>query len=162
MLILCFVLVYAGIGGLWYSLWRHSVEVKKHNAISLQIQQAFLSYFAEVDDTGVTNFDKSLNNLADCIASKQANIAVASLRGQQSQALKATVEGFEEIAIEENPQAAMFLKALPAKIKKNKVAELGMNLFMQKAMQGGGLGNLLSGSGGNGKSQEYTGRKHRD
>jgi hypothetical protein len=155
MLTLCFIgiLALAGIsaGGIYYNV--------RHNQKSDIVSQAFVDFFCSQDEGGVTDFDKSLYNLAQTIANNQANIMTASIRGRASAATKAIDAGLQEEAQEVDPVSAMIMENLPKKIKKNEYASMAMTSILKKAIEGSGklpAGSSFGDNRSNGKQVKFT------
>ena len=107
--------------------------------------QAFVDFFSLPDnETGLTGFDTSLNNLAQVTAKSQANMIVASIRGNISGAVRGAESALEEQAFEDNPLQASIMTALPKKLSKNPLAQMALAKMvenMSKVPQTSNSGN---------------------
>lgn len=150
MITLCFIAVLTLIGVSSY----HVLQNRRQYTRSNQIIDSFISFVADQDNCGNTALDKSIDNIIKSISQQQASIIVASMRGTAGGAVRSTTAALESEAIETIPEAAI-LSALPKKIQKNPIAQMGLASVIQKIMQGNkGRQNLLG--EGNGTQPRFN------
>lgn len=119
--------------------------VRKYN----DVVQNFKAFFEQPGPDKPSDFQQVADQLSVIFADRVRIAFQAVDRGARGAAQRDINRGLEDVAVEEMPALAI-AQALPKNLKKNPLAEAGLNLLLQRLMSGG----IGGGDGSSGRSTQ--------
>jgi len=122
-------------------------EVRTLNAKLDNYDRAFSAFFTPDSSNQMSPFTSVVDQIATLVAERQAIVTQASIRGALGANQKVLNRELEQVAIQEDPSLAL-ASVLPASLKKNPTALMGLQYLLSR-MKGGGPGAApINGAGG--------------
>lgn len=123
---------------------------KKARSGIQEVGEAFNEYFSADPSTGISPFGQLVEQIAEVQAARLGTTIQAGIRGSLGGQMKGIVPALEAEAVQAYPELGI-AEVLPKSLKKSPVAQVGLQLLIEKLMKGG------AGSGRNGRGSAPAG-----